>query len=178
MKKQIIFVLAALAAVITMASCKKHTAQTAVLNDMNDSINYALGYANGDGIANYYMGSVDDKDKDAAIKAFIEALEKAFNSSEEPDELYQLGTNIGTSLKQQEKNGLMGDEKLKFNYKLVKQGLESGLKGASEDWTADEAQSYLEMTMMQIQNERMQASMQEDPAEDNLFIEEEIIEAE
>ncbi len=181
MKRQFIFSMVTLIAVITMVSCKKYTAQTAVLNDKNDSINYALGYANGDGIKNYYMSSVEDED--AAIKAFIEALDKAFNSNAEPDEMYELGMNIGTYLKQQQKDGLMGEPDLKFDYKLVKQGLENGLTGTTEGWSASDAQNYIQMAMMQMQAEKMgvlQNGMDEFDYDfdDDLFIEEEVIEIE
>jgi len=155
MKRQFIFSMVTLLAVITMVSCKKNTAQTATLSNMNDSINYALGYANGDGIKNYYMTSVEDEN--AAIKEFLEALDKAFNSDAEPDEMYQLGLNIATSLKQHEKDGLMGESTLKFNYKLVKQGLENSMKGSVEDWSPSEAQTYIQTVLAQIQEEKTNA---------------------
>jgi len=171
MKRQFIFLTVATLTVLTMVSCKKHTAKTAVLADLNDSVNYALGYANGNGIKNYYMSSVDDEN--AAIAAFIEALDKAFNDDAEPDEMYQLGMNIGSSFKQQEKNGLMGEADLKFNYKLIKQGLEAGFGTEDETtWSANDAQNYIQTVMMQMQEEKMKA-MQGD---DTFIIEEEIIE--
>ena len=173
MKKQIIFLAVVLLASITMVSCKKNTAQTAVLNDMNDSINYALGYANGGGIKSYYMTSVDDEK--AAIDAFIKALDKAFTSDAEPDEMYELGLNIGSSLKKQQEEGLMGEADLKMNYKLVKEGLEDGLKGSIEGWSANDAQSYIQTTMMQMQMEKASANAPQGDDEE-LVIEEEIIE--
>lgn len=173
MKKQIIFTMAALVMASMMVSCKKYSAQHATLNDQNDSINYALGYANGDGIKSYYMSSVEDQD--AAIQAFIDALDKAFNSDADPDEMYQLGMNIGSSLKQQEVNGLMGEKDLKFNSKLVKQGLEAGLKGTNDStaWTASDAQNYIQTVMMQIQAEK---AAKEAEADKDVVVEEEIIE--
>lgn len=177
MKKQIILSLAALTVAGMMSSCKKYSAQTAVLNDQNDSINYALGYANGDGIKNYYM--TDVKNQDAAIKAFIEALEKAYNSDAEPDELYQLGVNLGSALKQQEADGLMGNEDLKLNLKLVRQGLENGIKGTNDStaWSAADAQNYIQTTMMQIQAEKAAKEAAEKAAAEKAAAEEEAVKA-
>lgn len=174
MKKQIIFTLATIIVAGMVVSCKKYTAQTAPLTNQNDSLNYALGYANGDGIKNYYMSSIEDKD--AAIKAFIEALDKAYNSDAAPDEMHQLGVNIGSSLKQQEKDGLMGEKDLKFNFKLVKQGLENALNGQNDStaWSASDAQNYIQTVMMQIQAEK--AAKEAANADEEVVVEEEIIE--
>lgn len=177
MKKQIIYSLAALMMAGTMTSCKQYGAQTAVLNDMNDSINYALGYSNGDGIKNYYMNDVEEKDLPAAVKAFVEALDKAYNSDATPDEIYQLGVQIGSSFKQQEAEGLMGEESLKFNTKLAKQGLEDGLtfNNDSTAWTAAEAQAYIQATMMQLQAEKA-AKAEAEQAAAKAAVEEETVE--
>ena len=154
MKKQIIFSLAAFTAAGMMTSCGKYSAQTATLNDQNDSINYALGYANGDGIKNYYMNNVDDQD--AAIKAFIDALDKAYNSDAEPDEMYQLGLQLGTTLARQKAEGLMGNEDLKFDYDLAMQGMKQGIEGVTDStaWSPADAQNYIQETMMQLQAEK------------------------
>ena len=154
MKKQIIFSLAAFTAAGMMTSCGKYSAQTATLNDQNDSINYALGYANGDGIKNYYMNGVDDQD--AAIKAFIDALDKAYNSDAEPDEMYQLGLQLGTTLARQKAEGLMGNEDLKFDYDLAMQGMKQGIEGVTDStaWSPADAQNYIQETMMQLQAEK------------------------
>ena len=154
MKKQIIFSLAAFTAAGMMTSCGKYSAQTATLNDQNDSINYALGYANGDGIKNYYMNNVDDQD--AAIKAFIDALDKAYNSDAEPNEMYQLGLQLGTTLARQKAEGLMGNEDLKFDYDLAMQGMKQGIEGVTDStaWSPADAQNYIQETMMQLQAEK------------------------
>ena len=166
MKKQIIFSLAAFTAAGMMTSCGKYSAQTATLNDQNDSINYALGYANGDGIKNYYMNNVDDQD--AAIKAFIDALDKAYNSDAEPDEMYQLGLQLGTTLARQKAEGLMGNEDLKFDYDLAMQGMKQGIEGAADStaWTPAEAQQYIQETMMQLQAEKAAKQAAEQAAKD------------
>jgi len=153
MKRQIIFLAIILFAGMTMVSCNRqhNTPRTVSLNNMNDSINYAIGHANGDGIRNFLLHSVEDEDE--AIQAFFDALDKAFKSDAEPDEMYQLGMQIGGMFRQMEESGLMGDSELRFNAQLVKEGLQHGVTGAS-DWPLDDAQDFIEMTMMQIREAR------------------------
>ena len=178
MKKQIIFSLAAFTAAGMMTSCGKYSAQTATLNDQNDSINYALGYANGDGIKNYYMNNVDDQD--AAIKAFIDALDKAYNSDAEPDEMYQLGLQLGTTLARQKAEGLMGNEDLKFDYDLAMQGMKQGIEGVTDStaWSPADAQNYIQETMMQLQAEkaaRLAAEREAQEAAEKAAVEEDTV---
>lgn len=49
----------------------------------------------------------------------------------------------------------MGDSTLTFDTKLVKQGLVNSLNGFGEGMTAQEAQEYIQTTMMRIQSEKM-----------------------
>ena len=115
---------------------------------------YIFADANGDGIKNYYMNNVDDQD--AAIKAFIDALDKAYNSDAEPDEMYQLGLQLGTTLARQKAEGLMGNEDLKFDYDLAMQGMKQGIEGVTDStaWSPADAQNYIQETMMQLQAEK------------------------
>jgi FKBP-type peptidyl-prolyl cis-trans isomerase FklB len=151
MKKQSILSLVALAAILVMTSCNKYEAKKSDLKNQNDSLNYTLGLANGEGIKNYYMQN-DSTDK--AIISLMEALDKAYKGGDK-DEMYKLGLEIGNSFKQQKANGLMGDSTLTFNDKLVKQGLINALNGFAEGMTAQEAQDYIQTTMMRIQNQKM-----------------------
>ncbi len=151
MKKQSILSLVALVAIFMMTSCNKYEAKTSALKTQNDSLNYTLGLANGDGIKNYYMKS-DSTDK--PVIALMEALEKAYKGGDK-GEMYKLGVEIGNSLKQQKANGLMGDSTLAFNQKLVMQGLVNALKGFDKGMTPKEAQEYIQKTMTKIQTKRM-----------------------
>jgi len=156
MKKQSILSLVALVAILALTSCNKYEAKTSSLKTQNDSLNYALGLANGDGIKNYYM------QKDSSSKpiiALMKALDKAYKTGAEKGEMYKLGLEIGNSLKQQKAKGLMGDSTLKFDEKLVKQGLVNELNSFKEGMTAQEAQAYIQKTMMKIQQEKMKNQM-------------------
>lgn len=155
MKKLSILPMVALAAIFALSSCKKYEAKTASLKDQNDSINYALGLANGEGIKNYYMQK-DSSEK--PIAALIKALDKSFKSGgENKGEVYKIGTEIGNAFKQQKAKGLMGDSTLKFDEKLVHQGMVNGLNGFKEGMTAQQAQEYIQKTMMKLQQEKMAA---------------------
>lgn len=152
MKKQSILSLVALVAIFMLTSCNKYEAKTADLKTQTDSLNYALGLANGDGIKNYYMQK-DSSEK--PIIALMQALDKAYKSGADQDEMYKLGLEIGTSFKQQKAKGLMGDSTLIFDDKLVKQGMVNALNGFKEGMTAQEAQEFIQKTMAQIQAKKM-----------------------
>ncbi len=148
MKKQSILSLVALVAIFALTSCNKYEAKTSTLKTQNDSLNYALGLANGDGIKNYYMQK-DSSDK--PVIALMKALDKAYSASADKGEMYKLGLEIGGSFKQQKAKGLMGDSTLKFDEALVKQGMVNGLNNFKEGMTAQQAQEYIQKTMMKIQ---------------------------
>ncbi len=158
MKKQSIFTTVMFIAVIVFASCNKYEPAKVKLANENDSLNYVLGLANGDGIKSYYLRG-DSTDK--PIEELLNALDKAFKQDGKTDEMYQLGVQIGSSLKQQKKNGLMGDSTLVFDSKLVIQGLVNGLKGFKEGMTPDQADEYLRKIMTALQEKRMQEQMKE-----------------
>ena len=152
MKKQSILSLVAMVAIFMLTSCNKYEAKTATLKTQNDSLNYALGLANGDGIKNYYM-KTDSSDK--PIIALIKALDKAYKQDVSKGEMYKLGVQIGNSFKQQKAKGLMGDSTLAFNNELVKQGLVNALNGFDQGMSAKVAQEYIQKTMMEIQTKKM-----------------------
>ena len=152
MKKQSIFTLVALVAIFMFASCDKYEAKKVDLKTQNDSLNYTLGLANGDGIKNYYM-KTDSSSK--PIIALMKAMDKAFKNGASKDEMYKLGMEVGQSFKQQKAKGLMNDSTLKFEEALVKQGLINAMNGFDKGMTAKEAQEYIQKTMTRIQSARM-----------------------
>ena len=152
MKKQSILSLVALVAIFLLASCNKYEAKTVTLKTQNDSLNYTLGLANGEGIKANMMQK-DSSDK--AIVALMKALDKAYKEDASKDELYKLGIQVGNSFKQQKAKGLMGDSTLKFNNDLVRQGLVNALNDFKEGMTPKEAEAYIQKTMLEIQNKKM-----------------------
>jgi len=152
MKKQSILSLVALVAIFLMTSCNKYKADTADLKSQNDSLNYTLGLANGDGIKTNMM-QADTTDQ--AIVALMKALDEAYKQDVSKDEMYKLGVQIGASFKQQKAKGLMGDSTLTFNSDLVKQGLVNALKGFDKGMTSKDAEAFIQKTMMDIQTKKM-----------------------
>ena len=155
MKKQSILSLVALVAILALTSCNKYEAKKATLKNQNDSLNFAYGLAGGESLKGGYFQK-DSSDK--RIKVLIDALDKSFNTADK-GEIYNIGLEVGNAFKQQKSKGLMGDSTLKFDEKLVKQGMINGLNGFKEGMTAQQAQEYIQKTMMKIQQEKMKQQM-------------------
>ncbi len=122
MKKLSFIILAAMA----MVSCgNTYTAQKAELASMNDSINFALGIANGSQIKSYYLRNDSSAE---TIAEFIDALQAGYDGSvPELSEEARIGKNIGSSIAQSEKNGLADNPAWTLNEKLFFQGLVNGI---------------------------------------------------
>ena len=135
-----------LVAAFAFSSCNSNKAKMPTLKTQLDSLNYAFGLANGDGIKNYYI-------KGDSAKKSIESLLAGLNEGikgkvdKETGEISDLGAKIGTSLKEQKKKGLLGDSLLKVDISLIKQGLVNGLRGYKLQMTPADAQIYLKKTM-------------------------------
>lgn len=169
MKKLNIFMAVAIVAAFTFSSCESNKAKLPTLKTQLDSLNYAFGLANGDGIKNYYLKG-DSTDK--AIESLLAGLNEGMKGEVEEGtaELVDLGTKIGSSLKEQDKSGLMGDSTLKVNINLIKQGLVNGLRGSSVQMTAPEAQEYLQVTMQALQTKKMESQYGSNKTAGEMFL--------
>ncbi|MDD4991558.1 MAG: FKBP-type peptidyl-prolyl cis-trans isomerase [Paludibacter sp.] len=156
MKNLKIFFAVALVAAVAFTSCKSNKTELPALKTQLDSLNYAFGVANGDGIKNYYIKGDSAK---KSIEALLAGMSEGMKGEvvKENVELVDLGTKIGSSLKDQQKSGLMGDSTLKVDIDLIKQGLVNGLRGSKVQMTAQEAQAYLQKTMMERQAKKMES---------------------
>jgi FKBP-type peptidyl-prolyl cis-trans isomerase FklB len=156
MKNLKIFIAVALVAAFTFSSCNSNKAKTPTLKTQLDSLNYAFGVANGGGMKEYYKIKGDSVDQ--KIAALLDGLNEGMKGevSKDNQQLVELGTRIGTSLKEQEKSGLMGDSTLKVDIKLIKQGLINGLTSSKVQMTPAEAQTYLQSTMQKLQAKKME----------------------
>lgn len=156
MKNLKIFFAVALVAAVAFTSCKSNKTELPALKTQLDSLNYAFGVANGDGIKNYYIKGDSAK---KSIEALLAGMSEGMKGEvvKENVELIDLGTKIGSSLKDQQKSGLMGDSTLKVDIDLIKQGLVNGLRGSKVQMTAQEAQAYLQKTMMERQAKKMES---------------------
>ena len=147
MKKIIILALGA----ITMVSCgNTYKAQDAVLIDQNDSINYALGLVNGMSLHMQQISKLDEKEADAAVTEFMDALQRGWDGKvEERGEIDGVGHNISQAVKEFEKNGLAGNKSWTINEKIFFQGLVNGVYGDTTVMKSDEARQYFQEAYMQ-----------------------------
>ena len=153
MKKQNLIIIACIATAL-VACNSNYKAKDVTLKTQEDSLNYALGVMNGESIRTYYFAN-DSSAK--SLSKFVSAFDKAYNS-EKKDQVYTYGFQVGGMLKQQKTSGLMGDSTLKYDEKLVNQGLINGMKGFSEGMTVEQAQKYLQTTMQKIQEAKMKSA--------------------
>ncbi len=143
MKKQNFLTIAIFASVVLFAACSGGTGTKEVtLKTQEDSINYALGVYNGNGLKDSHFAN-DSSEKNVA--AFMKALDEAYNAKT-GDQVYQYGVQIGKMLKQQKKDGLEFDSTLTFKPELVLQGVLNGVKNFKEGMTPEDAQHYYQMT--------------------------------
>lgn len=155
--KNIKFIIAVLL-VVGFTACNSNKAKLPTLKTEIDSLNYAFGLANGNGIKNYYLAK-DSANADS-LKIKIANLLKGIKEGMKGEdskytELEGIGTNIGAALKEQAVKGLMGDSTLKVDIDLIKQGLVNGLKGSKLTMTPEEAQMYVNSTMQRLQQAKM-----------------------
>jgi len=139
MKKLSIIALAALA----MVSCgSTYKVQTVELTDVNDSVNYALGFVNGFQLKSYQLAN---DSSDATIAEFIDALDRGYNGKvEELSEIATVGRNIGQAVKGFEKKGLVDQAAWTINEKIFFQGLVNGLLMDTTMMPADAARAFFQ----------------------------------
>lgn len=175
MKKINILIVVAVITASVFTSCNNNSAKLPSLKNQLDSLNYAFGLANGNGIKQYYLAadSANADSLEIKIASLLRGLDEGMKGAEDANpELVDLGTNIGNALKEQTKSGLLGDSSLKVNIKLIKQGLVNGMKKSEIQMTADEAQTYLNTTMQKLQEKKMQDQFAPNKAAGEVFLKE------
>jgi len=130
-------------AVLAMVSCgNTYKVQTVELTDMNDSVNYALGFVNGFQLKSYQLA---DDSSDATIAEFIDALDRGYNGKvEELSDIATVGRNIGQAVKGFEKKGLVDMAAWTVNEKIFFQGLVNGLLFDTTMMNADVARAFFQ----------------------------------
>lgn len=146
MKKIAIAVLAVLA----LASCgKTYTASEAQMSNINDSVNFALGLANGAQVKMQMRGDTTDAD----IAAFIDALQRGYDGKvEELSEVASVGKNIGQAIKNSEEKGLADNPAWALNEKILFQGLTNAILGDTMMMQAAEARQFFQNQYMSSQS--------------------------
>jgi FKBP-type peptidyl-prolyl cis-trans isomerase FklB len=139
MKKICILAIAALA----MVACgKTYTAQTVVLENQNDSMNYALGLINGSQLKMYQLRNDSSIE---TVTEFIDALQRGYDGKVESlSEAATIGKNIGQAIKASEKTGLADNPAWTLNEKLFFQGLINGLYNDTVVMQIEAARNYFQ----------------------------------
>lgn len=139
MKKTIYLFIAA----VIMVSCgSSYKATDVVLNDVQDSVNFALGYVNGSMLK---MQQLQEDSSDAVIAEFIDALQRGYDGKvEELSEVASVGKNIGFAIKSFEKNGLAENASWQLNEKVLFQGLVNGLNEDTTIMKSDAAKQFFQ----------------------------------
>ena len=139
MKKICILAIAALA----MVACgKTYTAQTVVLENQNDSMNYALGLVNGSQLKMYQLRNDSSAE---TVAEFIDALQRGYDGKVETlSEAATIGKNIGQAIKASEKTGLADNPAWTLNEKLFFQGLINGLYNDTVVMQIEAARNYFQ----------------------------------
>ena len=139
MKKICILAIAALA----MVACgKTYTAQTVVLENQNDSMNYALGLINGSQLKMYQLRNDSSIE---TVTEFIDALQCGYDGKVESlSEAATIGKNIGQAIKASEKTGLADNPAWPLNEKLFFQGLINGLYNDTVVMQIEAARNYFQ----------------------------------
>ena len=158
MKKTILLLL--VLSVFSFNGIAQENATFKGLKTQNDSLNYTLGFANGDGIKKYYTKIPVEQ----LIPVLIKNLELGFNSTNnepvrkdtttEYSEIRETGLKVGTTLKRQLVSGLMDKPGIKVDFELIKLGLLDGLRGNERVMKLQEVMDYLPKAIKNVENKR------------------------
>ena len=157
MKKQNILFLIAAVSVIGFTACNSVSTKPKApkLSTQLDSLNYAYGLANGNDLK--MMLSQSNKDSvDEKIALFMNGVKEGMAGPVDKNPQFaNVGNQFGSWLNQQKEKGFLGDSTLKVNYELVKQGVINIIQKSSHQMTPEQAQEYLNKTMMARQEKEM-----------------------
>lgn len=160
MKKTILQILVLL--VVSIQAMAGEIIPTVVLKTKNDSVNYAVGVANGDNIR---KNCFKDLPVELAIKHFMKYFEEAFHSGKnekiplDTTTIYfgisKVGIYGGNKLKEQLVTGLMGNAGFKVDFNLLQQGLLHGMRATEGPMKVQEALDFLNKTTKELENKQL-----------------------
>ena len=160
MKKIILMVCVASIALFTSCS-KKHAAADIELLSQQDSLNYAYGAALGQQLL-YSLNR--DSLYQADPQKVVDAIDNALENGKETNEYRSIGLNLGRSLQQLRKEGIMNGA-IECNEKAIVAGVVNQLLDDNEVFTSEEADVYLNLKMREIREKQMKATIQQLPPE-------------
>lgn len=112
----------------------------------NDSLNYALGAANAQGIRQYVlMADTADAKK---VAQFCNGIENSLNLTSASERLSIEGLRMGISMKEEMKNGfLFNDSTIPAKYDLIISSFKAQLNGENTFMNAEEGMTYFQNLM-------------------------------
>ena len=122
-------------------------AQAVELKSELDSLNYAFGYINGEGIGNDLLRN-DSTGGD--FQKLVKAINSSLRSSMHNPQLVQMAQQIGKTIREQEADGLLGIAELPTEFELIAQGFTNGLYGFEEQMNMQEAGDYVNAAIERI----------------------------
>ena len=128
------------------SKCPTEAKQIQLTNKM-DSLNYAFGFLNGVGLAQFIAAN---DSLEAAKPEFIKYVNKAISTKYEYPNLVLQGEQFGKQLQSLDTVGYFREANITVNYELFKQGVINGLLGADKQMTIDVAEAYLQEVIMNI----------------------------
>lgn len=146
---------------LVKASCPAK-AKVITLKDQIDSLNYAFGLLNGDGVGKEVLKN-DSTGED--FELLVKAINKGMKSKAKNPQLVQMAQGIGQSIREQEADGLMGVPELETRFELIQQGFVNGMRGFTEQMTMQEANIYVSDALNELR-------FGQNKADGKLFLEE------
>lgn len=140
----------------TVSSCTSYSEKSVNLDNELDSLNYALGFANGKIVNDYHLAKDSSKN---AFDDLMRGIKDGMNADEVNEETAQaeeMGTMIGSQLSSTE--DFFGDSTLSVDFDKLRQGLINGVMNFTEQMTSDEAAQYFNGTMERLNRARSEAS--------------------
>lgn len=156
MKKQnILFSALVLAGAMVFTSCSNSMkTQTPKLTTQLDSLSYAFGLANGEGLKmQSIQGEGDSINK--KIEAFFEGVKEGYKQKEDKNPQLTMVADQFAQFINMQKNGFLGDSTLTFDYKLFRQGVINGLNNMT-DMNMDSIQKYVNSTLQTRYEKKME----------------------
>jgi len=126
------------------------------LLSQTDSLNYTLGLLSGVVIKNECF---KDKPFEECISEFMKYLDEGFTTNNQfvkPDttniysEIIKIGNKVGSAFKAQLSTGFMNLSEFKIEFKLIKTGIEAGMRNDFSLMSVENSQNYLQKTLVEI----------------------------
>ncbi len=141
---------------LIVSSCSDYKEKSVSLESQIDSLNYAMGFANGKIVKDYHLANDTTGTGFEDLMRGIEDGMKADNSNEETARAEEMGTMIGQQLRTNK--DFYGDSTLTVDFKLIRQGLINGMMNSTDQMTAEEAGQYFNSAMERQTRKRNEAT--------------------